>query len=269
MNTRHNKGFQPKLPAKSQINMVRDRFKSIIETWRTKKIKIMYAYLNALTYRACKNMGVLKQVRRAQGNRKGFHKIVGDIKAIALNGIKKFNITIQGMVEQLEVFWGLTISEASLRKYRYELQDTFELFYFYSRPFPEGNKGDSTNRLPPALKDFDLVTACILLEVLEDVLVKNRECHLTDFPGNAAMCRLIYNALFQHMQYHNESGIEEDAVPCYRRNKCVDDPIVMIVEGDRVRASQMDWAAELTEEGATNWGLTLIPDEYGVVPDLF
>jgi hypothetical protein len=260
MNTNTGIGFKPTLPSLSEINKLRNHFKSIIRNWRTQKLKVVFAYLNALTYRACRQSGALVRVRRARGDSKGFHKFVGDIKAIALKGIGKFNIAIESMVDQLANFWDVTISEASLRKYRYELRDVFGLFKFESFPlsYHLGRKGDVNNRRPPALEKFSLPKACILLEVLEDVLVKERDCELEDFPGCGAMGRFIYNALFK-------------GVVSYRRKSHSPDAVVMI-QGDRVVwASEFDWNDnQLTESGEIAWygGVRLIPNENGVLPEL-
>lgn len=252
------KGFAPTLPSKAEINMVRNRFKSVIRQWRLQKIKVVFAYVNALTYRACCVMGVLECVRRAQINKKGFHRIVGDIKAIALKGISRFNITIEGMVNQIAKLWDISVSEASLRKYRYELRDLFGLFHFESQPFRAGCRGDRNARRPPALTDFSLPLACILLEALEDILINERGCSIEDFPGNAAMCRFIYDALFR-------------SVTSYRRKQVVEDAVVMSQGSYTLRVSEIDWNdCELTEKGEAAWlGLIKpIPDENGRVPDL-
>jgi hypothetical protein len=257
MNSTTGKGFQPVLPSKSEIVCVRKRFKSIIRTWRTKKIKTVFGYLNALVYRACKVTGILKQVRRAVGERKGFHRIVGDIQAIALKGIDAFNITIEGIADQLFNFWNIKISETSLRLYRYELRDVFGLFWFESQPVSQ-NKNNPNARRPPALVDFDLVLACILLEALEDVLLKELHCALDEFPGNAAMNRFIYDALFR-------------GITSYRRKEAIEDAAVISKGKQHIRVSEIDWNDSfLTQEGAIRWygstTINYIPNENGLFP---
>lgn len=260
MKTASGKGFQPTLPTKEQITAISYRFRSIISTWRTHKLKVVFAYLNALTYRACRQSGVLKRVRRAEGERKGFHRIVGSLKSLVSRGISGFNITIEGIANQLLNFWRLEISEASLRKYRYELRDVFDLFWFDSQPMPIGDIDNRNARRPPMLQNFDLPLACILLEALEDVLVRERGVEIEEFPGCAALCRFIYNKLF-----NRESS--------YRRKRVVEDVVVMSQGEEVVYASEMDWHEhQLTEEGARYWygsdDVTLIPDDDGLIPEL-
>jgi hypothetical protein len=250
------KGFQAKLPNKSDATLIKKRFKSIASRWRTSKLQVIYAYVNALIYRACRISGIIKQTKKARGSQKGFHKIIGDIRDVALKGIDKFNITIEGLVDQIANFWGLSISEASLRKYRYELRNSFELFQFESQPFPVGRKGDSNNRRPPALEGFDLVLSCIFLEALEEILVEERNCNIEDFPGCGAMSRVIYNALFK-------------GIASYRRKNAVPDVAVIYHNGRSHTVSQIDWNDnKLTDRGLANWlGITLIPNEEGIVPE--
>jgi hypothetical protein len=236
-----NKGFEARLPNKQEIEIAQKHFKSIIRHWRTAKIKTVYAYVNALVYRVCRNSGVLQQARKAQGSRKGFHRIVGDIKALALKGCQKFNITIEGIVDQLSNFWGISISEASLRKYRYELRDVFGLFWFESNSFPKGQKGNRNNRRPPALEDFDLPLSCILLEALEDVLMGDRDCRIEEFPGFGAMSRFIYDALFR-------------GISSYRRKAVLEDASVIYQGGVLIKASEIDWNDNaLTYRGLVDW----------------
>jgi hypothetical protein len=250
-------GFQSRIPSKSQITAIRTHFTSLVRGWRTQKLKVVFAYLNALTYRACCSTGIVTKVRRAQGEAKGFHRVASNIRELALKGIGQFNVTIEGVADQIGAFWQIKISEASLRKYRYELRDTFKLFRFKSLPLPKGCKGDANARRPPALLGFNLPLACVLLEVLEEVLVGERGCELDDFPGKGAMGKLVYDALFR-------------GIASYRRKEAQQDVVVMTTGESVVYASEVDWHGySLNERGIVAWyGLTLIPDDAGVLPEL-
>lgn len=249
-------GFQPNngIPSYTKLAALKQLYTSIVSHWRIKKLKTVFAYLNALTYRACRIMGVIKQVRPALGEKKGYHRINGIHEAIA-KGIRKFNVTIEGIADQLFNFWGIKISEASLRAYRYELRDTFRLFHFESQPLPLGAKGDRNARRPPALERFNLPSACILLEVLEEALVNQKGCELEDFPGKAAMGRLIYNAIFK-------------GILSYRRKRLAEDHAVFFQGDTVIHLSEMDWNVELNERCQALWlgQLHLIPDEAGLLP---
>lgn len=252
-------GFQPitGIPTQQKAVALKAHYESIVSKWRTKKVQTVFAYLNALTYRACRVMGLIQKIRPAVGEKKGYHRIVGNVRDAVTQGIKKFNITIEGVVDQLRNFWGISISEASLRLYRYELRDTFGLFHFVSAPFSAGCKGDHNARRPPALEKFNLPSACILLEVLEETLVKHRGCELDDFPGKATMSRLIYNAIFE-------------GIASYRRKRLAEDHVVFLQGDTVVRLSEMDWNVELNDRCKALWlgQLHLIPDEAGLLPEL-
>lgn len=250
-------GFQPisQIPSQERVAELKARYESIVSKWRTKKLKTVFAYLNALTYRACRVMGAIKQVRSALGDKKGYHRVASDIREIIRKGIKKFNVTIEGVVDQLYNFWGIKISEASLRAYRYELRDVFGLFHFVSNPLPLGAKGDRNARRPPALERFNLPAACILLEVLEEALIRGRGCELDEFPGKATTGRLIYNAIFK-------------GVSSYRRKRLTEDHAVFFQGDTIIHLSEMDWNVELNERCRALWlgQLHLIPDEAGLLP---